>query len=328
MTQPEDPDDDAETAGALDAVGRWLQRRGRPRQDQPEQARTRPEERSATPGFSEEAMKGLADLEARLPPPGIDTAPASPPGFRRTRRLDPEASAGGGLVRDPEGNLRPHYWGHRERLRQRFLTGGHAAMPEYELLELLLFNAIPRIDVKPLAKRLLAEFGDLNGVVAASEHRLMQVEGTTPKVYLQLRIVEGFAQRMARARVLNRQVLTSWDDLMSYCKTVMAHRQTEQVRVLYLDRKNVLIADEAQSQGSVAHVPVYPREIVRRALELNASALILVHNHPSGDPAPSPEDIAMTERIAEACRAVGITIHDHVVIGKEDDASFRDLGLL
>ena len=167
-------------------------------------------------------------------------------------------------------------------------------MPEYELLELLLFNAIERIDVKPLAKALLAAFGDLNGVVAASEHRLMQVPGTTPKVWLQLRIVEAFAHRMARARVIQRSVISSWDELMAYCRTVMAYRDTEQFRILFLDRKNVLIADEAQAKGTVDHVPVYPREVARRALELNASALILVHNHPSGDPTPSDADIAMT----------------------------------
>ena len=170
-------------------------------------------------------------------------------------------------------------------------------MPEYELLELVLFNAIERIDVKPLAKALLADFGDLNGVVAASEHRLMQVPGATPKVYLQLRIVEAFAHRMARAKVIQRSVISSWDELMRYCRTVMAYRDTEQFRILFLDRKNVLIADEPQAKGTVDHVPVYPREVAKRALELNASALILVHNHPSGDPTPSDADIAMTEQI-------------------------------
>ncbi|MFV0335673.1 MAG: RadC family protein [Tropicimonas sp.] len=273
-------------------------------------------------------MLGLDDLDARLPPPGVETRPASAPRFRQTDRLSPEAAAGGGLVAGDDGQARPHYWGHRERLRQRFLAGGHEAMPEYELLEMLLFNAIPRIDVKPLAKRLLAAFGDLNGVIAASEARLLEVDGVTPKVFCQLRLAEAVAHRMARAKVMQRHVLSSWDALMEYCKTVMAHRGTEQFRVLYLDRKNVLIADEAQAEGTVDHVPVYPREIVKRALELDASALILVHNHPSGDPTPSGEDIAMTDRISEACGAVGIAIHDHVVIGKEEDASFRELGFL
>ncbi len=279
-------------------------------------------------GFTDSALEGLDELDARLPPPGTQTRPAAEPRYRQTGRLQPEAAAGGGLVEGEDGQKRPHYWGHRERLRQRFLSGGHEAMPEYELLEMLLFNAIGRIDVKPLAKRLLATFGDLNGVIAAPEPRLLEVEGATSKVYYQLRLAEAFAHRMARAKVMQRQVLSSWDALMDYCKTVMAHRDTEQFRVLFLDRKNNLIADEAQAEGTVDHVPVYPREIVKRALELNASAVILVHNHPSGDPSPSNEDIVMTDRIFEACRAVGITIHDHVVIGKEEDASFRQLGFL
>ena len=264
-------------------------------------------DKNEPPGFSEEALRGLHDLELRLPPP-------QPPD------LEPDPG--------PVSSVRPHYWGHRERLRQRFLAGGHAAMPEYELLELLLFNAIERIDVKPLAKALLAVFGDLNGVVAASEHRLMQVPGTTPKVWLQIRVAEAFAHRMARARVIQRSVISSWDELMAYCRTVMAYRETEQFRILFLDRKNVLIADEAQGKGTVDHVPVYPREVARRALELNASALILVHNHPSGDPTPSDADIAMTREIEGACRAIGVALHDHVVIGKGSEASFRSLALL
>jgi DNA repair protein RadC len=265
-------------------------------------------EKATPPGFSEEALRGLRDLELRLPPPE-ERAPGAP---------DP----------GPVSERRPHYWGHRERLRRRFLDGGHAAMPEYELLELLLFNAIERIDVKPLAKALLGAFGDLNGVVAASEHRLLQVPGTTPKVWLQLRIAEAFAHRMARAKVMRRSVISSWDELLAYCRTVMAHRDTEQFRILFLDRKNVLVADEPQAQGTVDHVPVYPREVARRALELNASALILVHNHPSGDPSPSQADIAMTGQIELACTAIGVVLHDHVVVGKGSEASFRSLGLL
>ena len=268
-------------------------------------------------------MQGLADLEARIPPPGSATRPAYMSTYEHTDRLSPDAAAGGGVLKDEHGNARPHYWGHRERLRTRFLAGGHKAMPEYELLELLLFNAIARIDVKPLAKRLLATFGDLNGVVAASEHRLLQVEGATKKVYLQLRIVEALAQRMAQAKVLERNVLSSWGDLIDYCRTTMAHRETEQFRILYLDGKNTVIADEEQAVGTVNHVPVYPREVVKRALELNAGAVILVHNHPSGDPTPSPEDIQMTERISDACQTVGVSVHDHVIIGKETEFSFR-----
>jgi DNA repair protein RadC len=256
-------------------------------------------------GFSEEAIRGLFEFEARLPPADAHRA----------------AQAAGAPPR-------PHYWGHRQRLRERFLAGGHAAMPEYELLELVLFNAIERIDVKPLAKALLATFGDLNGVIAAGEHRLAQVEGVTPRVHLQLKIVEAIAHRMARAKVIERSVIASWDALMSYCRTVMAYRDAEQFRILFLDRKNVLIADEAQAKGTVDHVPVYPREVAKRALELNASAIILVHNHPSGDPTPSPADIDMTRQVDNAAKAVGLVLHDHVIIGKAHDVSFRSQGLL
>ena len=264
-------------------------------------------------GFSEEALKGLDELERRLPS-GVPT-----------RSLRPGEIAGHG---GPTGEARPHYWGHRERLRQRFLSGGHGSMPDYELLELLLFNAIGRIDVKPLAKKLLATFGDLNGVVAASKHRLMQVPGVTDKVHLQLRIIEAFTHRMAQAKVMQRSVISSWDDLIDYCRTVMAHRETEQFRILFLDTKNILIADEEQAKGTVDHVPVYPREVAKRALELNASAIVLVHNHPSGDPTPSPLDITMTSRIQAACDTLGVRLHDHVIVGKEEDVSFRELQLI
>ncbi|MDT8345257.1 MAG: DNA repair protein RadC [Thermohalobaculum sp.] len=222
----------------------------------------------------------------------------------------------------------PHFHQHRQRLRQRFLSGGPASVADYEMLELVLFRAIPRRDVKPLAKLLIARFGDFNGVISAPPARLAEVPGTGAAVICELKIVEAAAHRLARARVMNRAVITSWAQLMDYCKTAMAHRETEQFRILFLDRKNVLIADEEQAQGTVDHVPVYPREVVKRGLELNASALILVHNHPSGDPTPSQADIDMTRQIERAAKAVGLVIHDHVVIGKERDASFRSLGLL
>lgn len=268
-------------------------------------------DKSDRPGFSEEALRGLEEMERRAPPLSAYALPS----VHSVKRQHP-------------GQKRPHFWGHRERLRTRFLASGHVSMPEYELLELVLFNAIPRIDVKPLAKRLLEAFGDLNAVVAASETRLLQVSGATPRVYLQLRIVEAMAHRMARAKVMSKSVISSWDDLMSYCKTVMAYRETEQFRVLFLDRKNMLIADEEQGKGTVDHVPVYPREVAKRCLEINASAIILVHNHPSGDPTPSQADIDMTQQVEGACSAIGVSLHDHVVIGKEMDASFRSLGLL
>ncbi|GAB1361294.1 DNA repair protein RadC [Rhodobacter sp.] len=192
------------------------------------------------------------------------------------------------------GKLPSYISDHRKRLRSRFMEGGAAAMPDYELLELVLFRAIPRQDVKPLARQLLDIFGDFNRVVTAVPARLMMVKGVGDAVVQELKIVEATAQRMMRARVINRPILSSWDALLDYCHTVMAHRETEQFRILFLDRKNVLIADEEQAHGTVDHVPVYPREVVKRALELNANALILVHNHPSGDPTPSEADISMT----------------------------------
>lgn len=221
-----------------------------------------------------------------------------------------------------------HRRGHRERLRERFMAGGANAMPDYELLELILFRAVPRQDVKPIAKRLLKRFGDFNRVMAAAPARLAEVEGVGDAVVREIKIVEAAAHRMARSKVLEQPVLSSWGDLMIYCKTVMAHRETEQFRALYLDRKNLLIADEMQAEGTVNHVPVYPREVVKRGLELNASALILVHNHPSGDPTPSQPDIEMTRSIVWAADSVGLMLHDHVVIGKGKDVSFRELGLM
>ncbi len=217
---------------------------------------------------------------------------------------------------------------HRARLRRRFAEGGAAAMPDYELLELVLFRTIPRQDVKPLARRLLDTFGDLARVVTAPPARLAEVAGAGEAVIQDLKILEALAQRMMRARVMQRPVLSSWEALLDYCHIAMAHRETEQFRVLFLDRKNVLIADEEQARGTVDHVPVYPREVVKRALELNASALILVHNHPSGDPTPSDADLAMTDRIREAAEVLGIALHDHLIIGKGRETSFRGEGYL
>ena len=275
-------------------------------------------------GFSEQALRDLEALEARQPPPEAYQAPRESRAASARRMPTGTQNAG-----------KPHYYGHRERLRQRFMAAGPQSLPDYEVLELILFNAIGRIDVKPQAKQLLAEFGDFNGVIAAPEARLLKVlrglrmgPKDPEKVLVQFRLAQEVAGRMARAKVLDRSVISSWAELMDYCKTVMAHRDTEQFRILFLDRKNVLIADEAQAKGTVDHVPVYPREVAKRALELNASALILVHNHPSGDPTPSPADIEMTEKVAAACAAIGVSIHDHVVIGKELDASFRAIGLL
>jgi DNA repair protein RadC len=218
--------------------------------------------------------------------------------------------------------------GHRERLRARFLKGGADAMPDYELLELTLFAAQPRRDTKPLAKALLVRFGSFAEVIAAPRARLMEVKGVGENVANHLKIVEAAAQRLAKTKIMGRAALSSWSALLDYCTAAMARSETEEFRVLFLDRKNMLIADEVLNRGTVDHAPVYPREIVKRALELNASAIILVHNHPSGDPAPSKADIAMTREVATAAKALGITIHDHLVIGRGGHSSFKSLGLL
>lgn len=226
------------------------------------------------------------------------------------------------------GRLPSYIADHRQRLRDRFMRGGATAIPDYELLELVLFRSIPRRDVKPLARALLDQFGDFNRVLSAPAERLATIKGIGDAVITDFKIIEAAAHRMARSKIMQRPVISSWDAILDYCHTTMAHRETEQFRVLYLDRKNTLIADEEQARGTVDHVPVYPREVAKRALELNASALILVHNHPSGDPTPSQSDIDMTAQIQAACRALGLTLHDHLIIGKSRELSFRSQGYL
>lgn len=227
------------------------------------------------------------------------------------------------------GNPLPSYLrDHRKRLRTRFMQGGPDAVPDYELLELVLFRALPRQDVKPLAHALLDRFGDFNRVISAPVDRLTEVKGVGDALICELKVIEASAHRLARARIMQRPVVSSWDALLEYCKTAMSHLETEQFRTLYLDRKNILIADEPQGKGTVDHVPVYPREVVKRALELNASALILVHNHPSGDPTPSEADIAMTKQIEAACSSLDLTLHDHLIIGKSESLSLRAQGFI
>lgn len=221
------------------------------------------------------------------------------------------------------GRLPSYIADHRKRLRDRFAETDGIGVADYEVLELILFRAIGRQDVKPLARRLLDRFGDLARVISAPKARLMEVHGVGEAVVLELKLIEVAAQRMARSRVMQRPVLSSWSALLDYCHTVMAHAEREHFRILFLDRKNVLIADEEQARGTVDHVPVYPREVVKRALELGASALILVHNHPSGDPTPSAADVDMTKQIAEACGVLGLTLHDHLIIGKSSEVSLR-----
>jgi DNA repair protein RadC len=227
-----------------------------------------------------------------------------------------------------DGEDAPHYLDHRQRLRARFLMGGADALPDYELIELLLFGAIPRRDVKPLAKELLRRFGSFADVIAAPRERLEELAGIGDAVVTQLKLVEAAALRLAKTRLLNRPALSSWNALLDYCSAAMARINHEEFRVLFLDRKNNLIADEVQSVGTIDHAPVYPREIVKRALELGASALILAHNHPSGDPAPSRADIDMTREIVQAAAALRIAVHDHVIVGRGGTASFKALGLM
>lgn len=217
---------------------------------------------------------------------------------------------------------------HRQRLRARFDDGGANAMPDYELLELFLFHVLPRIDTKPIAHALLKRFGDLAKIAAAPESALTETDGIGPVAAREIKVLEAISQRIARSKVLQREVVGSWDALVDYCRAAMANRADEQFRVLFLDRKNYLIGDELLGQGTVDHVPVYPREIVKRALELSASAIILVHNHPSGDPSASQADIAMTHKIENACQALGLTLHDHIIVGKKGEVSFRADGYL
>ena len=222
----------------------------------------------------------------------------------------------------------PDYLEHRKRLRARFLDGGSDAVADYELLELILFGADRRNDMKPLAKELIRRFGSFAEVLAADRKALMQVKGIGDVAVGVIKSVEAAAILMSRERVIGRPVISSWQALLDYCRASMAQHKIEQFRLLFLDRKNMLIADELQQQGTVDHTPVYPREVVKRALELGASALILVHNHPSGDPTPSKADIEMTREIQKAAAALGVTVHDHLVIGAAGHASFKSLGLL
>jgi DNA repair protein RadC len=220
-----------------------------------------------------------------------------------------------------------HFHGHRDRLRQRFRDGGAASLAEYELLELLLFRILPRRDTKPVAKALLTRFGSLSEVLGAPAHLLREVDGIGETAAQDLKIVAAVAGNMLKGEIRNRQLLGSWQAVIDYCRAVMAFETREQFRILFLDKKNMLIADEVQQTGTIDHTPVYPREVVRRALELSATAIILVHNHPSGDPTPSRADIDMTRTIVETAKPLGITVHDHIIIGKQGHASLKGLQL-
>lgn len=223
---------------------------------------------------------------------------------------------------------KPHFHGHRERLRQRLLGQGPASLSDYEIIEFLLFGAKPRGDVKPLAKALIAQFGSLAAVLSASPQELKKLPGMGDASIAALLIIREAGTRLTRADILDKPVIESWSSLVGYCRTVMGRASIEHFRVLFLDRKNRLIADEEQQRGTVDHTPVYPREVVKRALELSASALILVHNHPSGDATPSNGDIEMTNEIRDTASRMGIELHDHLIVTRSSESSFRSLGLL
>jgi DNA repair protein RadC len=220
------------------------------------------------------------------------------------------------------------FLGHRERLRERFEIGGTDALPDYELLEMVLFRAIRRGDTKPIAKALIARFGSFAEVVSAEPERLMEVKGVGPAVATEIKLIQAAALRLSRGKVINRPLLSSWKAIIDYCHSAMAFAETESFRLLFVDKKNQLIADEVQQTGSVDHTPVYAREVIKRALELSASAIIMVHNHPSGDPTPSMPDIEMTKKIVAAGQPLGILIHDHIIIGRKGHVSFRNLQLI
>ncbi len=221
-----------------------------------------------------------------------------------------------------------YHLGHRQRLRERFLQPGGEHLPDYELLELILFGARPRGDVKPLAKRLIKHFGSFDKVLHAEATELQKIDEVGEAVICCIKAVELAAQRLVRAEMTERPIIQSWTALLDYCKLVMANKKVESFRILFLNHKNALLADEEQQKGTVDHTPVYPREVVKRALELGASAIILVHNHPSGDPTPSKADIEMTEKIVQAAMAVSIPVHDHIIISQRGHYSFKSHGLI
>ena len=220
------------------------------------------------------------------------------------------------------GDDDPHYTGHRERLRERFRTAGAEALADYEMLELVLFRAIPRRDVKELAKRLLARFGSFAEVVAAAPERLAEIDGLGAAAVAEIKIVEAAALRLLKVKARDLPVLGSFSELIDYCRAAMARSEREEFRILFLNKRNMVIADEVQGRGTIDHTPVYPREVVRRALELGASAIILAHNHPSGDCTPSTADIRMTQEIVATAKSMGIAVHDHIIVGRDGHASF------
>ncbi|WP_075996563.1 RadC family protein [Salaquimonas pukyongi] len=223
---------------------------------------------------------------------------------------------------------KPHFHGHRERMRTKFARAGAAAMAEYEILEMLLYRSIRQGDTKPIAKRLVEEFGSLSEVLSAPVTRLTEIKGVGEAVALDLKLVQAAGALLASGSIRERPLLTSWTKVLDYCRATMAFEDREMFRIIFLDKKNRLIKDEVQQVGTVDHTPVYPREVAKRALELSATAIILVHNHPSGDPTPSRADIEMTKLIIDVLHPLGVTVHDHIIIGREGHASLKGLQLI
>ena len=220
-------------------------------------------------------------------------------------------------------NTKPHYTGHRSRLRQRFMDVGSEAIADYELLEMVLYASSARSDTKPLAKSLIAYFGSFAEVLMASPERLREVEGVGDAAVGSIKVAQAAAQRLLRHQAAEKPILNSWQKLLDYCRLKMGGNGVEEFRVLFLNHKNMLIADEAQHKGTVNHTTAYPREVVKRALELGATAVIIAHNHPSGDPTPSQADMDMTESINKAAKAMGIKLHDHLILAKDKHFSFK-----
>lgn len=260
----------------------------------------------------------------------IDSADAFPQSDDERGFFAEQRPKSSGLTKSSQQTATPemHYHGHRDRLRQRFRENGDTALADYEILELLLFRLIPRRDTKPIAKALLDRFGTLAGVFGADLKLLQEVKGIGETVAVDLKLMSAIAHRMLKSEIKGKKILSSWSSVIEYCHAAMAYETREQFRILFLDKRNALIADEVQQRGTIDHTPVYPREVVKRALDLSATAIILVHNHPSGDPTPSRADIDMTKMIIDTAKPLGVTVHDHIIIGKEGHASLKGLRLI
>lgn len=272
--------------------------------------------------------QSIAPSDLGLDSETVTTAPDHNPGAKALLHPNESTDAEHDTSVPRTKAAKPHYYDHRDRLRDKFARRGADAFDDYELLELILFQALPRIDTKPIAKLLLAKFETLAEVVAAPVEKLTTVKGIGPNAAMHLKLLQQVSIRIGKSSVINRPVLSSWNALLDYCRAAMQFEGREQFRVLFLDRKNRLLADEVMGHGTVDRAPVYPREIVRRALVHEATAIILVHNHPSGDPTPSPQDITLTNSIIATAKAIDVVVHDHLIVGREDVASFKMLGLM